>query len=341
MLVSPVRAWAASGTEGASFLDIPVGAEPAALGSAYTALASDAYAPVWNPAGLGFEPTPQLATQYLSYVESINYEFASFVYPLPSAQALGASIQYLGTGNIPGTEVGGVPIGDFSSHFAAYSLAYGRALSDRWSLGMTGKLVNAQISDVSANAFAVDLGGLYRLWDNTSVAATLDNLGSKLNFLSEGDSLPWAFHLAASYVPTRQWLATAEGIYPSAGPASFRLGGQWRPVQAFCLRAGYRTDTLKELSALAGFSTGFGVHIWGQELSYAWVPMSDLGDTHYVSLTFHFSQTAEKGNVLKAEEAPPPNSERESGAPPAYPRHAAPDYPETSQPRMLAPEAPR
>ena len=42
--------WAASGTEGASFLDIPVGAGPAALGAAYTAQANDVYAPVWNPA---------------------------------------------------------------------------------------------------------------------------------------------------------------------------------------------------------------------------------------------------------------------------------------------------
>src|SRR5450631_2020075 len=48
-----VPVWASAGTEGASFLDIPVGAGPAALGSAYTALATNAYAPVWNPAGLG------------------------------------------------------------------------------------------------------------------------------------------------------------------------------------------------------------------------------------------------------------------------------------------------
>ena len=40
-----VPAWASTGTEGASFLDIPVGAGPAALGAAYTALATNAYAP--------------------------------------------------------------------------------------------------------------------------------------------------------------------------------------------------------------------------------------------------------------------------------------------------------
>jgi hypothetical protein len=51
-LKSDLAAHAASGTKGAAFLDIPVCAGPAALGSAYTALSNDAYAPVWNPAGL-------------------------------------------------------------------------------------------------------------------------------------------------------------------------------------------------------------------------------------------------------------------------------------------------
>src|SRR5579872_802687 len=71
--VSPSRA--SSGTEGASFLDIPVGAGPAALGAAYSALATDAYAPTWNPAGLGFVTDNEFSGQHLSYLESINYEY--------------------------------------------------------------------------------------------------------------------------------------------------------------------------------------------------------------------------------------------------------------------------
>ena len=43
LLALPARfLWASTGTEGASFLDIPVGAGPAALGSAYTPLATNA-----------------------------------------------------------------------------------------------------------------------------------------------------------------------------------------------------------------------------------------------------------------------------------------------------------
>ncbi|HVO33718.1 MAG TPA: hypothetical protein VMU17_07365, partial [Elusimicrobiota bacterium] len=119
---------AASGTSGGSFLDIPVGAGPAAMGSAYTALASDAYAATWNPGGLGFVEMPQVGTQYLSYVQSFNYGYASLAYPLQAGSTIGAAVQYLGTANIPGTEVGGVPTGSFSSSFGSYALAYGHAI---------------------------------------------------------------------------------------------------------------------------------------------------------------------------------------------------------------------
>src|SRR5258706_2391490 len=95
--------YAGSGTEAASFLDIPVGAGPASLGSAYTALANDAYAPVWNPAGLGFLSSTQIAGQHLSYLESINYEYLSLVHPLGKKNGLGVSAQYLGTGDIAAT----------------------------------------------------------------------------------------------------------------------------------------------------------------------------------------------------------------------------------------------
>src|SRR5258706_8326700 len=116
VLSSELPVFASSGTEGASFLDIPVGAGPAAMGSAYTALANDAYAATINPGGLGFLDSTQFAGQHLSYLDSIHYEYLSFGLPLPRASScssaadcpgsgLGGSIQYLGTGDISGYQV--------------------------------------------------------------------------------------------------------------------------------------------------------------------------------------------------------------------------------------------
>ncbi len=289
-----------SGTEGASFLDIPVGAAPAALGSAYTARATDAYSPIWNPAGLGFLPGPQLAAQHLAYLESIHYEFASVAIPLrKDVSALGFSMQYLGSGDIAGTTTGGTSTGDYSSHYAAYSVAYGQRLSENLSLGLTGKMIEAKIQDTSAMAFAGDAGMLYRARPNLQLAATVVNFGNQLKFDAAGDDLPLAFHAGAAYLPHQHWALSVEGVYSKTGLFSGRTGIEWKPMSMLALRAGYKTDTMKELSALAGFTTGVGIAVWGQELAYAWLPYGDLGDTHYLSLVIKFGERErERRNLI-------------------------------------------
>ncbi len=269
-------------------MSIPVGAGPAALGSAYTALATDAYASIWNPAGLGFVEGPQAAAQHLSYLESINYEFFSVAIPIRNGDALGASAQYLGSGSITSLDQSGQNIGSYTDTFGAYSLAYGHAFSDRLSLGITTKLIHVQLNDVHANAFAVDLGSLYKVNRKLNLAVALNNAGSKLTFLSDGDSLPLALHLSAAYAPIPHWLFSSEVLIPKGDPAGWHMGIEWRPTSLFSLRTGYRTDTTNDLSALAGFSTGAGINLWGQEFAYAWVPYATLGDTHYFSLLIRF-----------------------------------------------------
>ena len=312
VLRSELLVRASSGTEGAAFLDIPVGAGPAALGSAYSALASDAYAPVYNPAGLGFLRTPQLAAQHLSYLEAIHDEFGSFVFPLAPARdsvaegrvrgALGVSVQYLGSGDIPGTDntPAGNSIGNFSAHYAAYSLAYGQRMGESFALGLTGKFIEAKLADVSAHAYAADLGALYKATDDLTVSGTVNNLGSKLTFTNQGDSLPLAFHLGAAYQIENHLKSTVEGVYSKTGLLSGRFGTEWSPLEAIALRAGYKTDTIKELSPLAGLTVGMGLRLFGQEFAYAWLPYGDLEDTQYFSLLIKFgAQEEERKNLIQ------------------------------------------
>lgn len=298
-LESPVEA--SSGTEGASFLDIPVGAEPGSLGSAYSALASNAYAPTWNPGGLGYVDSPSLAVQYLSYVESIQYEYLSYVHPFEPGKSLGFAIQYLGSGNISGTDISGNPTDTFTADYGAYALAYGQTLSDQFSLGASAKLIHAALSDVTANAYAFDLGSMYKADSHLTLAATLTNLGTPLNFLSTGDSLPLAFHAAAAYNfnPILPCILSLEGIYPQTGSASAHIGMEWEPLKEIALRVGYRSDTLPGLSPLAGLSLGMGIKVWEQEFSYAWLPLGELGNTQYFSFIFHFGSPKRRRNLIQ------------------------------------------
>ena len=173
---------ASSGTESASFLDIPVGAGPAALGSAYSAQATDAYAPVYNPAGLGFLLDHQVAAQHLDYLESVHYEFLSGAYRLKEGRGLAMSAQYLGSGDITGRDLSGNLNGDYNVHYGAYSFAYGQTLLPEVAVGLTGKVIQSKISDVGSTAYAADVGSLWKARENLQLAAVLTNVGSKFDF---------------------------------------------------------------------------------------------------------------------------------------------------------------
>lgn len=312
-------AHAAPGTEGASFLDIPVGARPAALGSAYSAVAGDVYAPTWNPGGLGHVETNELAGQHLSYLESIYYEYISFVHPLGKGKGLGASLQYLGSGDIPGTDISGNSIGDFNSHYAAYNLAYGQQLTNKLSLGLNSKLIQAKISDVSAHAFAADFGTLYQATSRLSLAAVLTNVGTKLKFIDQADSLPLAWHFGAAYKTSFKTDLMTEVVYRQNGLASFHVGGEWTPAPPLALRVGYRTDTTKGLSPMAGFTLGVGIRAWGHEFSYAWLPLGDLGNTQYFSLILRFGGPKPPSrNLIQYQAVKPKNTKNAGEDPHAY-----------------------
>ncbi len=311
--------WAASGVESASFLDIPVGAEPASLAGAYSALAADAYASVYNAAGLGFVNTPQLAGQHLAYLSSINDEFASLAIPLRRGErsfgGLGASIQYFSPGTITGRDDSGAVTGDFSGHYAAYTLAYGFPVTAHWSLGAAGKLVQAKIDTVTGSAYAADLGTFYRIRPQWTAAATLTNLGNRLTLLQDGQQLPTTYHLATAYVFGSSWLISLEGAVPEHRAASFHGGVEWSPVRALQLRAGYRTDTLQQASAIAGVTVGAGIRFWGQEFAYAWLPYGELGNVQYFSFLFRFGTRADDADdrhALKRTVALLPDSDERS-----------------------------
>jgi len=288
--IPPVHAGA--GTEAASFLDIPVGGRPAALGDAYAALADDAYAMTSNPGGLGFVNTTELAGQHLSYLESIHYEYMSLVHPIHQGSTVGISAQYLGSGDITQTDTTGMTVGQYSTHFAAYSIAYGQRLGERLGIGATAKVIDAAIAGVSARAWAGDIGALYKATDKLRLSVGGTNMGTKLTFLSDGGTLPLAAKVGAAYQLFNSLLISLQGDYPKTGLASGHLGVEWKPIEMIALRAGYRTDTTKGLDAMAGLTTGLGINVWGQELAYAWVPYGDLGNTQYFSFLARFGGDA-------------------------------------------------
>ena len=292
MLFALAPAWASTGQEGASFLDIPVGAEPAALGSAYTAVAENAYAPVWNPAGLAGLDVAEASAMHTSYLESIHYDHLSGVFPLHLSDrpsAVGVALQLLGSGDIDARDENGNPTGSFSTSFGAYSLSYGQAVGERSAVGGTLKMVHEKIADVGATAFALDLGWLFHYTPAMTFAAALSNAGTSLKLVDQSDPLPLQARVGTAWRFHPNFRISDDLIARRNGPFANALGLEWSPAALYALRFGYNTSHTKELGVLAGLTAGFGLRFLGQEFAYAWVPFGDLGDTHYFSLQLRFS----------------------------------------------------
>ena len=284
--------WAGTGTSGANFLDIPVGAEPAALGSAYTARAETAYATLWNPAALARLQTPEVSAMHLSYLDSISYDHLGVAVPVmfgDEKTGFGVAMQSLGSGQIERRLIDGTASGSFSTKSSAYTFGVGQALGSELALGGSLKEITEKIDSASGSAFAADLGALYYPTKRWSLGATLQNIGSRLKLVSQANPLPLQGHLGVAWRAGTDWMISTEAVYRRDGPGSGHFGVEWSPATAYVIRTGYQTSHTKELGFVSGLTAGLALRFWGQEIAYAWVPFGELGNTHYFSLELRWS----------------------------------------------------
>ena len=80
----------------AAFVDIGYGARPMGMGGAYVALAQDAQAVLWNPAGLTAVPAKEVSLMYAHQMALIPYIFASYSQSFWETQGIGAAVIYSG-----------------------------------------------------------------------------------------------------------------------------------------------------------------------------------------------------------------------------------------------------
>lgn len=143
----------------------PIGGRPAALGHAYSALADDAYAPIWNPAGLAVLPVAQGALMHAGGSGSSARQTAAVALPFDQVS-------------------GGGLAADWQQGQAMYGLAYGR----RWgaaALGAAGRYLDGDGGPGRPHAWAADVAGLYRFDERLSVGVVGANLGGRPPALQE------------------------------------------------------------------------------------------------------------------------------------------------------------
>ncbi len=288
-LVGGASAQSKVGTTAANFLTIPVGARASGMGGAFVAVANDASAAFWNPGGLSRLQKNSLEITHANWLVGTDLNWLGFTMRM-GEYALGVSINQLDYGEEPITTTS-EPEGT-GQKWAAQDIAFGisaaRNLTDRFSVGVTGKYIKQKISHESATAFAMDVGLLFRTdFNGLRIGMNIANFGSEMKMSGEDllqpvdidpghsgnnenivstlqtDSwtLPLAFTvgLGMEAINTENWVWTicTDAIHPNNQTLHLNVGSEIVWNNLFALRGGY--NSLFKEAAEEGFSLGFGV----------------------------------------------------------------------------------
>ena len=166
-----------------NFLRLPVSAHVAALGGDNTTLVEDDATLIFhNPALINNVTDRTLNLNLMTYMEGATTGSASFLRAAGERGTWGVTGQFMSYGTMKETNVSGQQTGDFSAKDIALGGTFAYALSERFSGGITAKLVASYISQYNSLGAAVDLGLNYydaeREW---SLSAVARNLGGQLS----------------------------------------------------------------------------------------------------------------------------------------------------------------
>lgn len=322
----PQESTSKAGTAGAQFLKIGVGARAMALAGAFGAVADDPSALYWNPAGLTKVRRLSFFGTHLQWFADLSHQFAGLVVPVGEHNTLGLSATFLNTGEIEITTIQ-EPAGTgffYDASDVAIGLSYARQLTDRFSVGLTGKFVQQSIYNESASAFAVDIGTLLHTgFRGLKIGMQLSNFGGKLKLdgrdlirsydtnprntrnpgvesrlATEPWDLPLNFRVGVamdvvgdgnSFLQSEASRLTVavDGNHPIDGPEVAHFGVEYRWHSVLSLRGGYRLNY-----DVQDLTYGAGLQVPISEASFffdfATTDLNDLGTVNFFSVRLEF-----------------------------------------------------
>ena len=203
-------AWAATEDRAvAKFLLFQPSARSAGLGEAYIAIADDANATYYNPAGLADDTGGNLSTTFYKPIPTLANDifssFGAYTHSFEGLGNLGFSIIYASEGKQEARSEQNVALGTFSSYGLALGLSYGTYVTKTMSVGVTVKFIyedlagGVQVGQEQGKghgtSFGGDLGFMWKPTDRFTLAWALRNVGPNITFIDadQADPLPQSF----------------------------------------------------------------------------------------------------------------------------------------------------
>jgi hypothetical protein len=280
------------GTTAAEFLLLGANARGAALGTPFAAIANDVGALYYNPAGAAMAKHAGVQVSTYEYVADTRYSWGGLNLPFGGGRsAVGLHLGTFGFGDQPVYTVE-QPDGTgavYSVNQTYVGLTYAQNFSDRFSAGITPKVVLDQLGDASGSAFAVDFGTNFHSalgGHPIAFSFTLTNLGTNISYSGTAldvavprDSVPGVppvptvpqpgeYSTKAWSLPTTFAVALAYDLVAASSTRWTLMGNFNQPINN---KAGFAFATEAEFRNLG--ETGFGTAL---RLSYSYQPANNV-----------------------------------------------------------------
>jgi len=287
------------------------------MGEAFVAIADDATAAWWNPAGLAFLPRRNIALMHSQLVpdlaSDVYYEFLGYTNEIRNVGTLAFSLVYLTYGTSVATNAEGVEQGTFKSWEASGYVSFAMPLRKNLGLGLSMKFIHADYApadltleqlDGTGSSFAVDAGVLWKLPNqklNLGLAVT--NVGPDIAFIDQkqSDPLPITLRAGIAFFPIQDeisdlaltfdleqslvWLV--DDATSQRRSEIYHMGAEYKYVDLLAGRIGYVYDEDGDFKAPT-YGLGF-IYKKRLSLDYANVPQAQTLDrVHRWSVYFMF-----------------------------------------------------
>ena len=312
------------GTTSAKFLSIPVGARALGMGGAFVAVANDASAMYWNPAGLAHMFQSEALFAHANWLADINFNYGGVVVPVGELGTVGINFTSMTMSEMDRTTEE-QPEGTgqtFSAGSFAVGLCYARNLTDWFAIGGNVKYINEHIWNSNATGLAIDIGTLFTTpFNGLKFGAGIANFGQKLriggddllvqkdispihgnnsnvnaNLSTDDFDIPLILRIGLSYEPIadeNQLLTiVADATHPNDNAESISFGGEYSVFQRmFSVRGGYKAlgakDSEEQFTLGAGVQYGLGGNLT-VKFDYAFEKFGRLSNVHKFALGILF-----------------------------------------------------
>jgi len=288
-------AFAANETGGrvGEFLSFGAGARPLGMGKAFVAVADDASATYWNPAGLTQIDKPQLTTFYSSLFEDTSYSFISYAHPFNGPDIMGINVVMLNSDNFEKVNSLNQTEGTFSDQDMSIDLCYARRFYQNISVGLGAKYITRSLAEDKDTYISSDLGLLYAATPSLSIGLSLQNIASaKMKGDSEDKFAPELRAGIAYRMLNDDLLLSMDLSRALLAAQKIHVGVEYKLFKdLLVLRIG--SDNVE-------LSGGVGLTIDNFSFDYAFAKQ-ELGDSHRFSFTYSFGDMTAASREKKAE----------------------------------------